>query len=71
MEKENKRKMENERALEMIDKMFDLLTDTMGRRKTLEELRLNYELTFSEDELRWLLRGAPSSVVEEEVKLNA
>jgi hypothetical protein len=63
--------MENERALECIDKMFDLLTDTIGRRKAIEKLKLNYDLTFSEDELRWLLRGAPSSVVEEEVKLNA
>lgn len=62
--------MENERALEVIDKMFDLLTDTMGRRKALEELRLNYDLAFSEDELRWLLRGSTSSVVEEEVELN-
>lgn len=63
--------MENERAQQVIDKMFDLLADTIGRSRTLEELRLNYNLTFTEDELRWLLRGAPSSVVEEEVKMNA
>lgn len=60
--------MENERAQLIIDKMFDLLTDTIGRRKTFEELKLNYDLAFSEDELRWLLRGSPVSVVEEEVE---
>lgn len=60
--------MENERALEVIDKMFDLLTDTIGRVRTIEELKINYNLDFSEEELRWLLRGAPSSVVAEVVE---
>lgn len=48
-----------ERAEFIIDHMFDLLSDSLGRSRVLEELRLNYNLEFTADELKWLLRGLP------------
>lgn len=51
--------MTNERAEYIIDHMFDLLSDSLGRSRALEELRLNYNLEFTSDELKWLLRGLP------------
>ena len=48
-----------ERAEYIIDHMFDLLSDALGRSRTLEELKINYSLEFTEEELTWLLRGLP------------
>lgn len=48
-----------DRAEYIIDHMFDLLSDSMGRSRALEELKINYSLEFTSEELKWLLRGLP------------
>jgi hypothetical protein len=48
-----------ERAEYIIDHLFDLLSDSLGRSRTLDELKINYSLEFTEEELAWLLRGLP------------
>ena len=47
----------HERALYMIDHIFDLLIDTMGFENAIEELKNHYNLDFTEDELAYLKRG--------------
>ena len=46
-----------ERALYIIDHMFDLLIDTMGFENAIKELKIHYNLEFTEDELAYLKRG--------------
>lgn len=49
-----------ERAEYIIDHLFDLLSDSMGRSRAIEELKVNYSLEFTSEELAWLMRGLPN-----------
>lgn len=46
-----------ERSLYIIDHIFDLLIDTMGFENAINELKVNYNLKFTEEELAYLKRG--------------
>lgn len=48
--------MEKERALYIIDKAFDLLTDIMGFDNAVKELKF-YDLELTDDEIEYLKRG--------------
>ena len=47
----------HERALYIIDHLFDLLVDTLGFDNAIAELKNNYNLEFTEAELEYLKRG--------------
>ncbi len=49
--------MENERALEIIDKMFDLLVDELGYRTVIDTLERDYGLKLTQEEKSYLTRG--------------
>ena len=49
--------MDLARALEIIDKMADLIDDEIGLDTAIRELEVNYNIKFTTDEIAWLKRG--------------
>lgn len=56
--------MKEDRKLEIIDKMWDMLVDHFGTNESLRQLKRDYALELSEDEIKYLKRGNGYIVIE-------
>lgn len=49
--------MTEDRKLEIIDKMWDMLVDHFGSNESIKQLKRDYGLELNEDEIKYLKRG--------------